>query len=107
MKVVHHDRLSPVRSTEENEAAAPQPRRRVEKPVRADDTGSSDSESCSDTSDNASDWEADRESLTSSSDSGDDGADNDANVDDRRYPLRERTPRVIPGAIPWNAVPTM
>ena len=24
--------------------------------------------------------------------------------DDRRYPVRQRTARVIPGAIPWSAV---
>ena len=106
MKVVHHDRLSPMRIAD-NDAGLPQQRRRVEIPLRTDDPSTSLSESCSDTSDDGSDWEVDQESATSSSASGSDDAESDADVEERRYPLRERPPCVIPGAIPWNAVPPL
>ena len=102
-KIVHHDRLSPVRSGEKD-ALVPQSRRGVEEPVLHDDTESSNTENSGDTSDDTSDWDVDRESVQSSSSSESDSDDEDGGV---RYTQRERAARSIPGAIPWSAVPKL
>ena len=98
-KIVHHDKLNPVRK-------------------RVSDV--SDTESL--IQDSVPRGGVDRDSWTSSGSSSghsdyfpseDSDSDNDSDDShippdgDRRYPTRDRNPRVIPGAIPWDAVPRL
>ena len=83
--VVHHDRLSPVlrnvKETENNTSAEPTP----------------GNDEFSDA------YETPPESLSSSSDESDSNEPDTApEPTERRYPLRIRTQRQIPGAIPWD-----
>ena len=105
-KVVHHDRLSPVRSGV-NDFPTIQSRPRVKEQEANNDTYTSSSESSADISDDTSDWDAEQDSEQSSSDSDSDGDNGDGGAIERRYPQRERVQRNIPGAIPWNAMPKL
>ena len=82
-KIVHHDRLKPVRHGYADEPQT------LGQPVDED-------LSSSDTSSYHSDYSP---SSDDSSDSGEEGPVLN------RYPLRNRRQRVIPGAIPWNSLP--
>ena len=91
-KVVHHDRLSPVKkwtkmTSSERDCGTMQDN------VESDDYSSSSSDTCSSAS--HSDYSLD-------TDTDDTNSDNE-NVD-RRYPNRHRRQRVIPGAIPWASL---
>ena len=99
VKIVHHDRLTPVR---ENDIHTPiQPRRRnVTLQLPADD----DSESETDSDDGT--FQGDASQSDYEPTSGDESsADSEVNEEERRYPARERVQREIPGAVPWSAVP--
>ena len=54
------------------------------------------------------DWTSSAASSVHSDYAPSEGSDSDDSVvepnNDRRYPERQRIPRVIPGAIPWDAV---
>ena len=84
-KIVHHDKLNPVRG----DASIPDGPRHDPDATSTDDgddsTSSASSSEHSDYSPSSDDSEAEPD-------------------DDRRYPVRQRRARVIPGAIPWNAV---
>ena len=82
--VVHHDRLSPVRR-EQN-------RNDIDLPVRP---GPNDDEQSS--------YETAPESCSSSSDESDRDEPAAAPAPARRYPLRNRTQRQIPGAVMWDS----
>ena len=82
-KIVHHDRLKPVRYGVADDS-----------PTMAS-AGESDSTG-SDSSSEHSDY----------SPSEDDSSDSDDGEEvGNRYPVRDRRPRAIPGAFPWSAVP--
>ena len=83
LTVVHHDRIEPIRS----DSVEP----------RADDE-TSDDESSDDGY-----MTPDSEPAIPNAEPANQGDDPPA--EERRYPLRERTQRNIPGAIPWDAVP--
>ena len=98
-KIVHHDKLNPVRNkmsdVSDNESSI------------HDSVPSGDNEGDGWTSSASSSGHSDY-SPSENSDSDNDSDDSHAPPDgDRRYPGRNRTPRVIPGAIPWNAVPRL
>ena len=94
-KIVHHDKLSPVRGDDsvppiDGEA---QPDQNSDNDVPDSDGWTSSAESSA-----HSDYSPSESSEL-------DDSDSEAEPDDgRRYPLRERTARVIPGAIPWDAL---
>ena len=98
-KVVHHDRLTPVCDSFG--------RREDREFTRGDTKQLSESETDSDTDsdnegtlrNNDSDYEPSSTDTSSS--------DSEVVNDERRYPQRERQQRVIPGAIPWGAVPRL
>ena len=84
-KIVHHDKLKPVRGS-------------------ASISGESDVLN----GDDYDSWTSSASSSAHSDYSASDDSDTDDSVNepvaDRRYPQRERRPRIIPGAIPWHAV---
>ena len=92
-KIIHHDRLSPAKT----ESGSMQP----SKPTAPSDSGEAIDEgevmSHSDSSDD------DDDTLGGPINSDDDNTDSDT-VEPRRYPIRDRAPRHIEGAIPWDAV---
>jgi transposase InsO family protein len=95
-KVVHHDRISPVKGTGET-------RRKVASPVRSRRTRASPrnevgvlSDSTTDPS-SSEDEDSDYEQSSSDSASSVEGGE-------RRYPVRNRPQRVIPGAVLYNLV---
>ena len=99
-KLVHHDKLKAIRGDISN----------IPVPERDSNTSLSDNDSCEEDSD---DWTSTEESSVHSdyspsedSDSGDSmvDPDEDRRVPPRQHPVRQRPPRVIPGAIPWSAV---
>ena len=96
-KVVHHDRLSPFRHNDNDDIV--QQRRRDESDERDESDTSTESDSDGGTHSEHSDYEP----------SSDDSATEDSDVDEepRRYPVRNRVPRNIPGAVPWSALPRM
>ena len=93
-KIVHHDRLSPIRegTEEEGEARHITINRRTSikgrKPDNSDASDSTDSESGD--SDDSNDYSPD--------------TDDDNQVQQRQYPLRNRIARQIPNNIPWSAI---
>ena len=94
-KIVHHDKLKPVRKKSKEAPPA------SDEPDTDTDSNSTSGESTGGwTSSAASSVHSDY-SASEQSDSEDDF--NEPNVE-RRYPLRERTAREIPGAIPWDAL---
>ena len=102
-KVVHHDRLSPFRETNTGALKRQHP---VEENQEGEQSLNSDSEVESDSEgESDSDTEAhDGSSVYDPSSDGSASSDPDAVVEPRRYPVRNRAPREIPGAIPWDAV---
>ena len=95
-KVVHHDKLNPVRGDVQEDPVRAEQRRNQDHGTT--DSFDSDGWTSSAESSEHSDYSP---SESGSSDESDSNAEPD---DDRRYPLRERTARVIPGAIPWDAL---
>ena len=93
-KIVHHDRLSPIRegTEEDGEARHITINRRTSikgrKPDNSDASDSTDSESSD--SDDSNDYSPD--------------TDDDNQVQHRQYPLRNRIARQIPNNIPWSAI---
>ena len=95
-KVVHHNRLTPAQNSVNVlptnsvwESHAKSQKRKATKPIqRTDDESSS--------SDSSSDEESDGVVTNT------DQTENEERP--RRYPLRNRVPRIIEGAVPWNAV---
>ena len=85
-KIVHHDKLKAVRGE------------LVEVPDSRNSYDSDDS-----TSSAASDTQSDYSPSEESDDSNDSIPEPNSN-EDRRYPVRQRTQRLIPGAIPWSSV---
>ena len=88
-QVVHHNRLYPV-NTEIKQDNAP-------------DIILSDSDESASTNDVATDREIENIQYESPYLSSEDDTIEDEPLE-RRYPLRNREPRVIPGAIPWQAL---
>ena len=82
-KIVHHDRLKPVRRGHADEPLTLEPA--VDAELSSDDSSSYHSD-YSPSSDDSSDSEMDGPVLN-------------------RYPVRDRRQRVIPGAIPWSSLP--
>ena len=78
--VVHHDRLIPLKES-------------------FSETDSSTDRSVENDNQNASIYETD-----SDNEDGEANLAHDAQLVERRYPIRERTQREIPGAIPWSAI---
>ena len=94
-KVVHHDKLKPIRKSpcEPSSSSLPDNADHDRDLSRGDGTD---------------DWTSSASSsahsdYSPSEDSDSDDAINEP-VDDRRYPMRERRAREIPGAIPWDAL---
>ena len=96
-KVVHHDRLTPVRESEHHPPQRQQRNGSRPHPIRKD------SESDTDSDDSTFRGDASRSDYDPSSDDVS-SADSDVNDEQRRYPTRDRPQRVIPGAIPWSSV---
>ena len=89
-KIVHHDRLTPIKEIHNADVDIPCP-------LSNNEGNESDATA---TSESGSDDESDYETC-------EDISDNEAepvNVNNRRYPLRARTQRQIPNAIPWSSV---
>ena len=88
-KIVHHDKLKPIRGS-------------------ASISGAPSSEPDVLNDDDYESWTSSASSSVHSDYSASDDSDTDDSVHEpvagRRYPQRERRPRIIPGAIPWNAV---
>lgn len=97
-KIVHHDRLSPVReSVEETETVHNKRLPSVRKSVVDHTTSEFDTDSDDETfrrNASHSDYEPSSENDSEEPDD-----------EPRRYPVRERQHRVIPGAIPWSSIP--
>ena len=94
-KVVHHDRLSPVKGRGEmKQKVVPSHRnRRTRTPPRNEDVDLSDfTTDPSSSEDEGSDYEPSSSDSASSAEG------------ERRYPVRNRQQRVIPGAVLWNLV---
>ena len=103
-KVVHHDRLTPVREEVEDQRLQlrhlqPKSHHGLPECSTELDTDSDDSTFRGDAS--HSDYEPGSDDVSSA-----DSADFEAN-DERRYPARDRRQREIPGAVPWSAVPRL
>ena len=121
-KVVHHNRMVPIRYYEnksndfnrnnnESNIYTPiqtthAPSKQYINPVRKNETGQFRS--------NTSDSDASSiigaghsESESSELSSNESEAENEENRHNSRYPQRERRPRIIPGAIPWNTIPEL
>ena len=92
-KVVHHDKLKPVRKRPYEPSLSPG---EPDLDLNSANTESDDGWTSSATSSVHSDY-------STSDDSDSDDAVNEPNAD-RRYPARERRARIIPGAIPWDAL---
>ena len=93
-KVVHHDRISPVKGTgvTKRDATSSQRNRRTRTPPRNEVEGLSDfTTDPSSEEDEGSDYEPSSSDSASSSEEG-----------ERRYPTRNRQQRVIPGAVLYN-----
>ena len=88
-KIIHHDKLKIVCTSPDADPTTSVP------PSSSASSSSSSSSAHSDYS----------PSESSGSDESDDGMD-DAPIEGRRYPERVRRNVLIPGAIPWNAVPS-
>ena len=85
-KVVHHNRLSPV----------------VGEIDESYNEQSSDESDCEHGRSN--DEGGDTSDLDTNTSDSDAEANADVNAPERRYPIRERRPRIIPGAVPWSNV---
>ena len=91
-KIVHHDRLTPVR--ENNDKGMLPQNQKIDHHLRDRDSTSSSSDSDLDTggsTGNHSDFEPSDD-------------DSDTNEETRQNPTRNRIRRCIPGAIPWSAM---
>ena len=88
--IVHHDRLKPLRGS--NTPRTP-----------TTDVHSNDSSSEPEDSPH-SDYSPESEIDGSSSEPASDGSSSDDEPREPRYPQRERQQRVIPGAVPWDAI---
>ncbi len=108
-KIVHHDRLSPVRGNLDEVA--------MKKRRRVDDNQRDESDNTSDTTDSddgtfrgneeRSDYEPSSDELSSDDSEVNDEQGAVADVGARRFPARNRAPRVIPGTIPWSSIPRL
>ena len=101
VKIVHHDRLTPVREHDIHQPI---------QPSREENTlyhpAVAESESDTDSDDGTFRRDASHSDYEPSS-ADESSADSEANEEERRYPRRERTQRGIPGAVPWSAVPRL
>ena len=98
--MVHHDRLTPVRENVDDHRPSVH-RRQVD---NRSSEGSSDTDSDSDDNNfRGSVTQSDYEPSTDSASS----VELDNNEDQRRYPVRERRQRNVPGAVPWSALPKL
>ena len=96
-KIVHHDRLTPVRESEHQPAQRQPPIDSRPQPIRKDSESDTDSDDSTFRGDESrSDYDPSSDDVSS--------ADSDVNDEQRRYPARDRRQRVIPGAIPWSSV---
>ena len=101
VKIVHHDRLTPVR---ENDTGRPTQHHQRNEPTHHPTEYDSNSETDSDE-------DTFRGNATNSdfepSSSNESSAESEVNDEERRYPARVRTQREIPGTVPWSAVPRL
>ena len=101
VKIVHHDRLTPVR---ENDTGRP-----TQHHQRNDHThhpSEYDSNSETDSDDDTFRGNATNSDFEPSS-GNESSAESEVNDEERRYPARVRTQREIPGTVPWSAVPRL
>ena len=101
-KVVHHDRLSPIRegTVEEDEA-----RHITINQKTTINERTSDNSDASDSTDSESSESSDSDDSNDySPDTDDDNQDRGREVQHRQYPLRNRRARQIPNNIPWSAI---
>jgi hypothetical protein len=103
-KVVHHDRLTPVREDVDDQRPPLHLHQRDARHQPSKSSSDSDTDSDDDTfrgDASHSDYEPGSDDASSA-----DSADLDVN-EGRRYPARDRRQRDIPGAVPWSAVPRL
>ena len=101
VKIVHHDRLTPVR---EHDTHQPTQLCRGEVPTLH--PSATDTESDTESDDGTFRGDASHSDYEPSS-ADESSADSEVNEEERRYPSRNRTQRNIPGAVPWSAVPRL
>ena len=88
-KIVHHDRLSPIREGTEEEGEVRHITINRRTSIKGRKPDNSDASSDSDDKDDSNDYSPD--------------TDDDNQVQHRQYPLRNRIARQIPNNIPWSA----